>query len=122
MTHFLQSDSTSMILTGGSESEDSFEAKLIAAKCIRCRSTANKDFEESDQAAKCSTSSAIPAPKLWRRSSKKQQDAVFTSALQPEILEPSEVHQDAVPCLLAESAEMDEWARSFFSLVGLNEI
>jgi hypothetical protein len=114
-------------LAGESESDDSFEAKLIS---IRCRSTANKDFLKCNPTAKCSSPSAIPAPKTWRRNSKKQ-DTVTTSALKLEILKQfdmSEVHQIAVPCFnscpATESSpcEMDEWTKNFLSLVELNDV
>ena len=122
LTH---SDNAPACISGGSETDDSFEAKLIA---VRCRSTANKDFQQCDPTTRCSSPSAIPAPKKWRRNSRKQhKDAMSTSTLKSEILEQfdmSEVHHITVPCLNSDQmttesppCEMDEWAKDFLSLV-----
>jgi hypothetical protein len=107
------SDSAIVCLAGGSESDDSFEAKLIAT---RCRSTAHLMG-----GAKLSSPSAIPEPKIWRRNSKKQ-DTATTSAFKLEILrqlDVSEVHQIAVPCFDCCPAteftalELEEWTKDF---------
>ncbi len=124
MTHSTRTDSALLCIAGTSESDDSFDAKLISAKCIRCRSTANKDLQDCDETAKCS-SSVLPAPKIWRRSSKKQEDGTASPTnIKPEVLKQfdmSEVHQISVPYFDAEPTEMDEWSKAFFSLVGLND-
>jgi hypothetical protein len=125
MANCSHSNSALLCPTNGSESDASFEAKLIAAKYIRCRSTANKEFQADDQTAKCSSPPAIPAPKIWRRRSKKQfQDTSTASNLEPVVLNQfdiSEEHLISLPAIDAEPTEMDEWAITFFSLVGLNE-
>ncbi len=125
MANCSHANSARLCLTEGSESDASFEAKLIAAKYIRCRSTANKEFQADDETAKCSSPSAIPAPKKWRRSSKKQhQDTATASNLEPVVLNQfdiSEEHLMSLPDFDAEPTELDEWAIKFFSLVGLNE-
>ncbi len=123
------SDSALICLASRSESDESFEAELIAARGIRYRSTSCQDLQSCDQTAKCSSPPAIPAPKVWqRRSSKKQlqQGTVPCGPLKPEMLNQqlhmtAEVQQIAAPCFDVEPAAMDEWEKSFFSLVGINE-
>jgi hypothetical protein len=122
------SDSAAICLASRSESDDSFEAKLIAARGIRYRSTSSQDLQSCDQTAKCSSPPAIPAPKIWRRNSskKQQQGTVPCGPFKPELLKQqlemtSEQQQIAAPCFDVEPAAIDEWAKSFFSLVGLNE-
>jgi hypothetical protein len=119
MTHFSQSGNAIIYLSDGSD--DNFEAKLITARCIRCSSAINKDFQKCDQTALPST--AIPAPKIWRRNSKKQPgDKMSSNALNPEIFKPmSGANQVDIHSFESAPAEMDEWAKVFSLLVGLNK-
>jgi hypothetical protein len=127
-SHSLHSDNTILCLASGSDSSsnDSFEDKLISAKSTRCRNTAKDGVQACDQTAKCSSPSTIPAPKIWRRGSKKlvQDTEPCIVVAKPEMLKQfdmSEEHQITVPSFGKEPKEMDEWARNFISLIGLND-
>ncbi len=112
-----------LCLASRTRSDDSFEAKLIAARGMRSRSTANMNLKDCDSTAKCASTMAIPAPKIWRRrsSKKQQQDPTASSPEMLQQLDLSDVDQITVPSLDTKPNDTDEWTRDFMSLVGLND-
>ncbi len=92
--------------------EDSLDTMLIKARTktqIEC--SVGLTVEKNDV-----TYASIPAPKVWRRSSRKQTCSPPTIVLQPE-----QAQESSAPICEITALNIDEWTRDFLMLALLNE-
>jgi hypothetical protein len=133
MANKLPSDSAPLYLAREkNESVDSFDVRLISARGgFQCCCNANENT--CGETAKCS-SLTIPAPRIWRRSSKmKRKNTMTSNDAKSDILKQldlPEVRLMAGPSFdavqnegedLANPCKLDEWEKNFLFLDGGNE-